>query len=176
MFLLYKIKSVFLLSSLFVFLTGIAYSMEFGDDRCLRAYIFMHDRSEYSSDEKRRSDIQTICADPTVTSIDFSLMNLIDTDLDDIFSGLVQRERQPVGSSGRNELALLNISCENISEAGLKSFIRKLQKGEKIDGKKTVPDVRNTVLRIGFPISSEFGQELQTVAPSVFAGSLRLVY
>lgn len=79
-------------------------------------------------------------------------------------------------SSGRDELALLNISCENISEAGLKSFIRKLQKGEKVGGKKTIPDVRNTVLRVGFPISFEFGQELQTVAPSVFAGSLRLVY
>lgn len=172
---LHKNKPIFILGILVTFLSKAASSMEFSDDRCLKAYIFMHSRSEYSTDEKRSKDIQTVCADPTVSSIDFSLMELVDTDLDDIFEGLVRREVQPTGT-GRDPLMLLNLSSDEITENGLKRFLQKLQKGEKVGGKKTIPDVRNTVFRIGFPISSEFGQELQAVAPSVFAGSLRLVY
>lgn len=137
--------------------------------------MFMNNRSAYVSDEARSTAIQDSLKNNENVAIDFSMMELIDTDLNDIFAGLVAREMQ-VQAGDKYELMLLNLTSNEITESGLKEFIKKLQKGEKIGNRKVIPDVRNTVLRIGFPISEEYLQELQRVAPSVFAGFLRLMY
>jgi len=148
--------------------------MQFEDDLRLVAFVFTRGRAEYPD---LSNDIQKICADPEVTSIDFSRLNLIDTDLDDIFTGLLNREQLAASSYLKSrQLVLLDLSSEEITEKGLKTFLEKLQKGEKRGNVKVIPDVRNTIFRIGFQICSEFGEELQAIAPSVFAGRLRLVF
>ncbi len=52
----------------------------------------------------------------------------------------------------------------------------KLQKGTRIDKRIVFADVRSTVIRVGFRITEKFYDELVSIAPNAFAGSLRLVF
>jgi hypothetical protein len=143
--------------------------------RVLNAFISFCPRNEFKTNEAIRDYILKVCSNPTFVTIDFSLFNLQNEDLNIIYEGLMEREKQ---NDDKHTLYLLNIASDDINEEGLKNFIAMLNKGalDKGTKRKIFPDVRQTVLRIGFPMSEDFFQELITVAPSVFAGSLKIIF
>lgn len=169
-----SIRIILFLCSLTVFNLSCGFASDLMEDQRLTAYIFKNNRDVYSSNEERNLEIKKVCLDPSVCLIDFSNLDLTDDDLDGLFNGLVEREKN--SQLRPCPLQYINLESEKITEKGLKSFITKLQKGAKINGQKIFPDMRNTVVKIGFVLSYEFLEELQSSAPSVFAGHLRLVY
>lgn len=139
-------------------------------DAEVSAYIFM-DRGENVHDR-----ISAVCAEPKYACIDFSLANLEDADLDFVFNGLVAREKR-VESAGSRVcgLKLIDIVCNDITAEGLLSFLTKLQNGQEEADKKYYPDVRETVVKIGFSLTEEYLERLRQEVPSVLSGGLRLV-
>lgn len=116
--------------------------------------------------------IKEICSDPKVTCLDFSSSNLKDNHLPIIFKGLVEREIKS-SKDNHHPLKLLDISCEDITNEGLKTFLVLLQKGDN----KVYPDVRGTVLKIGsgIELTEEYIKALHKEASSVFSAGLSLV-
>lgn len=142
----------------------------------LTAYVFMNNRNSYKNDDARSQVIQSICADSNIISIDFTELELTDDDLNDIFQGLYLREKndneKPCG------LQFMNFYSDNLTERGIISFLKKCQKGQmsKTLKRRIVPDLRNTFIRVSFILTDEFIEELQQIAPSVFAGGFRIVH
>jgi len=144
----------------------------FPNDLILQTYIGLSGRGSFANDEARKSYLINVCKQPMFVSFDFSYFGLRNDDLDDIFNGLVERE----AGNPQNSVLLLNLVSDEVTEEGIKSFLRKLQRGVVVNRKKVFPDVRNGVFRVGFPITDIFFTELLDIAPSVFAGSLKIVY
>ena len=148
------------------------------EDAVFKAYTFMHGREDYG--DKLQSKIIEVMANPMNACIDFSLVGLNDKDLEDVFKGLIQRELNT--QQDKTTLQLLNIESDDITQDGLRDFFQHLQKGSILKGsqskvtKRIIPDVRGTVVKIGISPTREFLEKLQSVAPGVFAGSLRVVY
>ncbi len=153
-------------------------SAELSHDYKLIAYVFMNDRDSYVNDEIISKVIQKVCANPYIITIDFSELRLIDTDLIDVFEGLYQREINTINTPAPCGLQFINLCSENITPNGILSFLMQCQKGKKSNSlkKKIVPDLRNTFFRVGFIIEDDFLEQLQSVAPSVFAGGFRIVH
>ncbi len=142
---------------------------EFPEDILCGTFIGCKDLNELLP-AQRREYLKNVCAGPFST-IDFSMSGLQNEDLNAIYEGLIQREVNLCPYS----LQLLNISSEDITELGLKYFLLNLQRGTKGRKRHIYADVRRTIIRVGFSISNQFLSELLAVAPSAFAGALRLI-
>jgi hypothetical protein len=143
-------------------------------DETVRAFIYCRRADELNQQEKNDL-IWTVSKDPAFVCMDFSNIGLSKNELKTLFSGLVAREQEIQLTKMGYSLQLLNISSEHYSYEDLKEFLQKLQRGETVNGKKIYPDVRQTAIVVGFPISQEFYIDLTEVAPSVFAGGLKLL-
>lgn len=135
----------------------------------LPSYVF----KERGDDFRKRA--RAACANPRTICVDFSLVHLKDRDLDVIFKGLVDREKKKEKTGDGHSLQLLNIESSEISEEGLLRFLVNLQSGRTRGDETIYPDVRGTILKIGFALTEEFLESIQKSAPKVLAGRLRIV-
>ncbi len=147
------------------------------DDLVLGTLISLTD-IEKLEEKERKKYLFEICSNPTLVTIDLSWCKLVPTDLKTVFEGLLQREIDLNSNSvvRSSSLIYLNLSSDNIGVEDIVAFLVDLQRGAKHDKMIVYPDVRNTVIRVGFPISDILYEQLLEKAPSVFAGSLRLIY
>lgn len=145
------------------------------DDECFKAYVCNRPRSSFSSTKDVHDLISSVSKERTYVLLDFSSLDLTDDDLIALFDGLVERELEVKKTHVGFTLQLLNISSDCLTNDGLRKFLIRLQKGVTVDGKKIFPDVRQTAIVVGFPISEEFFRSLTGDAPSVFAGGLKLL-
>ena len=136
----------------------------------LRAYTFMNDDLSL-----KKREILKVCSDPSYVCIDLSCAYLNDEDLDTIFEGLVARERAVAGKSIPCNLKFLDIQSDDITQQGFLNFMVKLQKGEILENKRIIPDVRQTVVKVVFDLTEDYLDVLRRKCPSVLSGGLRIV-
>jgi hypothetical protein len=134
------------------------------------AYIFSHRGDDIEG------RIRQVCARPDVTSINLYHAALEDDDLEAIFHGLVERQKTVTARGDCiTNLEFLNITSDEITEDGFLNFLRLFEGGFIEDGKKIHPDIRGTVIRVGFDLTEKFLDTLRTEVPRVMAGGLRIV-
>ncbi len=138
-------------------------------DEVLSSYVFM----SRGDDFKER--VLTVVKNPRMASIDFTNIKVEDDDLDIVFEGLVERQKTMDETGEKHKLHLLAFAGD-ITRIGFLMFLKNLQKGKEEGEKKIYPDVREAVIKVSsLTLSEEFADQISEVAPSVFAGRLRIV-
>ncbi len=128
--------------------------------------------------EERKKALLTIFSQPDVSLFDLTLSDVSDSDMENIFQGLVNR--QAISEASRNgiKLKLIDLSNERITKTGMEHFLSLLQKGSvKPDGSKILPDMRQTICKVSphVNLTEELMERWHRLAPSVFTGGLTLV-
>jgi hypothetical protein len=116
------------------------------------------------------------CLNPKVVSMNFSAVKLSNEDLEMIFEALVERESAFTGKP-HDTIKFIDLSRGTFSEAGFLRFLGNFQYGRKEPGSEAriYPDVRDTILRIGLALTDEFIENMQEMAPSIFAGGIEIL-